>query len=67
MSGGRRNSYLLHHYLVQQRNAPQHWQMSGSTMPVGKVQIAKKVSVALQGASPGKGASERRSSQRTTD
>lgn len=58
MSGGRRNCYPLHHYLVQQRDVLQHThtQMSVSAAPAGKVQVAKKVSPDPEGDSPDKGA-----------
>lgn len=58
MSGGRGDCYLLHHYLVQQRDVLQHGQMSVSAAPAGKVQVAKKVSQDPRGDSPDKGAAE---------
>lgn len=60
MSGGRRNCYILHHYLVQRRDVLQHGQMSVSATPAGKVQVAKKVSQDPEGDSPDKGAAEQR-------
>lgn len=60
MSGGRRDCYLLHHYLVQQRDVLQHGQRSVSAAPAGKVQAAKKVSRDPKGDSPDKGAEQYR-------
>lgn len=56
--GGRRNCYLLHHYLVQQRDVLQHGQMSVSAAPAGKVHVARKVSQDPAGDSPDKGAEQ---------
>lgn len=56
MSAGRKNCYLLHHYLVQWRDALRHGQMSvclSSACPAGKVQVAKKMSQAPGEYSPG--------------
>lgn len=58
MSGGRRNCYPLHHYLVLQRDMLEHGQMSVSATPAGKVQVAKKVSQDPEGDSPDKGAEQ---------
>ncbi len=56
MSGGRRNCYPLHHYLVQRRDVLPLRQMSASAAPAGKVQVAKKESQDPEGDSPDKGA-----------